>query len=742
MNDRQRRDQWRGVWTFLAWGLVIANLMPILWMIWCSFMSNNEILQGKLAPAPRSNDAMLVRRTPQELQAFTVNGEMYAWNHLDSAQARYRNLGALASDYYEKGDSLWVFSSNKALQLISLRDFSTHQSWDWDFFRESYHKEDQTSFLRKPGYLSMSDVKNLAIRLNQEEMGNSGQTLGSLTGITFAEDLAILDQLNEMLQNPELRGKVISLLNSMRWESPLANYLLRKDELTELEEKRLVRSMIAEVYPHTLTRFEVVSWESIWVDRIPANGNGTSLTEQAGALCMGVWWEDFPGVAIFEPQTGKTNWITMRHGLPNAAVQHLLPLGETLLLVVTDAGLSVIDVPARQLIRNYMFGDFGLPYLDGRALEVVHTEEFQILISYGQGVMLFDAGRIQTKVMETGFLEKISSDISALAYDGQDVFIGTGEGMFQLPFQAWLDSTEVSSESIPVTHYTNLFLQNDTDSLGNGLIHYVGFDGRDMLLGGIFGHVSIVDKDTRQVVSAQNLPRGGYYPHWRNYVDLWRTIPFSTFLWNSIVICFSVMVISMLIASLAGYALARYRFPGRGFFGKSVLASQMIPAILYIIPIFIFFTALYDFTGVRLVNSRLGLILTYTAFFTPMSIWILRGFFIGVPKELEEAALIDGCGHFGAFIRVVIPAALPGMVATGIYIFLLAWDELMFAWVLSTDLSTATIPVGIRLYVGQFGNRFDLLMAASTVATLPAMLLFFLMQRNIVTGLTGGAVKG
>jgi multiple sugar transport system permease protein len=155
----------------------------------------------------------------------------------------------------------------------------------------------------------------------------------------------------------------------------------------------------------------------------------------------------------------------------------------------------------------------------------------------------------------------------------------------------------------------------------------------------------------------------------------------------------------------------------------------------------VFYTLFYDVTGLRLVNTYTGIIFTYSAFFIPMSIWILRGFFSTIPKELEEAALIDGCTPLTAFFKVILPSAWPGVMATGIYVFLLAWDELMFAWVLSTDIQTATIPVGIRLYVGQFGNRFDLLMAASTVATLPAMVLFFIMQKQIVSGLTQGAVK-
>jgi multiple sugar transport system permease protein len=145
-------------------------------------------------------------------------------------------------------------------------------------------------------------------------------------------------------------------------------------------------------------------------------------------------------------------------------------------------------------------------------------------------------------------------------------------------------------------------------------------------------------------------------------------------------------------------------------------------------------------TGLIVKGTYGGLILTYAAYFVPFSIWILRGFFATLPKELEEAALVDGCGPIQAFFRIIIPSALPGIIATGVYVFLSAWDELMFAWVL-TDERTYTIPVGIRLFVGNFQNRYDLMMAAATVSTIPVMVLFFVMQKHIVSGLTAGAVK-
>jgi len=135
------------------------------------------------------------------------------------------------------------------------------------------------------------------------------------------------------------------------------------------------------------------------------------------------------------------------------------------------------------------------------------------------------------------------------------------------------------------------------------------------------------------------------------------------------------------------------------------------------------------------------MIFVYSVFYVPFSIWILRGFFAAIPNELEEAARIDGCSPWQVFWYVVLPLAVPGIIATGVYVFLTTWDELMFAWVL-TSADTMTIPVGIRNFVGNYQNRFDLIMAAATVATVPVMAIFFMLQKYIVKGLTAGAVKG
>lgn len=229
--------------------------------------------------------------------------------------------------------------------------------------------------------------------------------------------------------------------------------------------------------------------------------------------------------------------------------------------------------------------------------------------------------------------------------------------------------------------------------------------------------------------------------HWENYVDMWRNVNFGLYLKNSLIICGATMFLAMVFSTLAAYALSRFRFPGSDFFSNTILATQMIPAIMYLIPLYIMFVKFTILTGIPVKGTYWGIILIYSAFFIPFSIWILRGFFASIPHELEESARIDGCSAFQVFWHIALPLAIPGIIATGIYIFLTAWDELMFAWVL-TNADTMTIPVGIRLFVGNYQNRFDLMMAAAVVATLPVVVLFFMLQKHIVKGLTAGAVKG
>jgi multiple sugar transport system permease protein len=230
-------------------------------------------------------------------------------------------------------------------------------------------------------------------------------------------------------------------------------------------------------------------------------------------------------------------------------------------------------------------------------------------------------------------------------------------------------------------------------------------------------------------------------PTLQAFSDMWKSIDFERYLANSIVICTGAAALATAFASSAGYALARFRFRGDRAYGLTVIGTQLIPGSLFLLPVFLGFVWLKQNTPIALLDTHLGMILVYTAFFTPLSIYFMRAFFQAIPRELEEAAMVDGCTRFGAFVRVVIPNAAPGLLATFVYAFLFAWDELMFATAL-TEQDAETIPIGIRNFIGNYSEEYDQLMAAGVVSTIPVIVAFFATQRWLVKGLTAGAVKG
>ena len=241
-----------------------------------------------------------------------------------------------------------------------------------------------------------------------------------------------------------------------------------------------------------------------------------------------------------------------------------------------------------------------------------------------------------------------------------------------------------------------------------------------------------------------NLANGEYdllHPTVDAFGDMWRNIDFERYLANSIVICTGAAALATAFASSAGYALARFRFRGDKAYGLTVIGTQLIPGSLFLLPVFLGFVWLGQNTPIELLDTHAGMILVYTAFFTPLAIYFMRAFFQAIPRELEEAALVDGCTRFGAFVRVVIPNAAPGLLATFVYAFLFAWDELLFATAL-TEQDAETIPIEIRNFIGNYNEEYDQLMAAGVVSTIPVLIAFFATQRWLVKGLTAGAVKG
>jgi multiple sugar transport system permease protein len=241
-----------------------------------------------------------------------------------------------------------------------------------------------------------------------------------------------------------------------------------------------------------------------------------------------------------------------------------------------------------------------------------------------------------------------------------------------------------------------------------------------------------------------HLADGAYdllHPTFAAFGEMWGAVEFGRYFINSLIICTGAALAATAFASTAGYALARLSFRGSRAFGVSVVATQLIPGSMFLLPLFLGFIWLKQNTPVHLFDTHLGLILVYTAFFTPVAIWFMRFFFQQIPRELEEAAMVDGCTRFGALLRVVLPNALPGVTATFVYAFLMAWDELLFVTAL-TERTAETIPIGIRNFIGNYSEEYSQLMAAGVVSTVPVMVAFFATQKWLVKGLTAGAVKG
>ncbi len=226
----------------------------------------------------------------------------------------------------------------------------------------------------------------------------------------------------------------------------------------------------------------------------------------------------------------------------------------------------------------------------------------------------------------------------------------------------------------------------------------------------------------------------------RPFVDMWQTVPLARYFVNSVVVATVASVASVAIALLAAYALSRYRFRGRQAFSITVLSTQMFPGILFLLPLFVIFVNLDQYTGINLYGSRLGLIITYLTFTLPFAIWMLVGYLDSIPRELDEAAQVDGNGPLGALFRVVVPAAWPGIVAVVIYAFMTSWGEVLFASVLTDD-STRTLAVGLQGYATQNNVYWNQIMAASLTVSVPVVIGFLLLQRYLVAGVTAGAVK-
>ncbi len=211
---------------------------------------------------------------------------------------------------------------------------------------------------------------------------------------------------------------------------------------------------------------------------------------------------------------------------------------------------------------------------------------------------------------------------------------------------------------------------------------------------------------------------------------------FGRYFLNSVIVSVLTMILSISVGLLAAYSFGRFKFPGSRLILVLIILAQMFPVATMIIPLY------KIMNGLNLINTYPALVLAYITLTLPVSIWMLRGFIQNIPRDLEEAAMVDGCTRLQAFWRLVVPLARPGIAATAVWIAVVTWQEFLFALAFTTTRNMRTISVGMADFQGQFGIRYGELMASSVMVSMPIIVLFFFLQRYFVAGLTAGATKG
>lgn len=231
-----------------------------------------------------------------------------------------------------------------------------------------------------------------------------------------------------------------------------------------------------------------------------------------------------------------------------------------------------------------------------------------------------------------------------------------------------------------------------------------------------------------------------FTPTLQNFRDVFRGevargVPFYQVYLNSVIVSIVATLIPLLLAALAAYGFARFNFRGREQLSLFVIGTRMLPPVAILIPIYVMMS------NMRLIDNRLSLIIAYSGLNLPFATWMLRGFFMQIPRELEESAMIDGCTRLGALWRVVLPLAAPGLAATAIFSFILAWNDFQFALILTTS-DAITLPVAASRFRTDEGPLWGQIGAAAGLVLLPLLVLTFALQKHIVSGLTMGSVKG
>jgi len=225
-------------------------------------------------------------------------------------------------------------------------------------------------------------------------------------------------------------------------------------------------------------------------------------------------------------------------------------------------------------------------------------------------------------------------------------------------------------------------------------------------------------------------------PTIENYLTAWSAGNFKLYFLNSLIVSIFTVLLVLLFSSMLAFVFARYKFPGSNLLFYAMLMTLMIPTIMYIIPEFILIKRL------QLLNSLIGLILIYTSIQLPVYTFLLKGFFSEIPKDLEDAAKIDGCNMILFYWKIMLPLAKPALATVSIFSFLSSWDEFVIALTMINDSSKRTLPIGLMIFQGQYFTRWDLVFAASIIAIVPVIIVFITFQRYFVKGIATSGLKG
>jgi len=649
-----------------AWTLALISALPILFIIWLSILSSEDINRSVFFPQKRNNKVTFYANDI----AATSLGHVYYKGE------KITDINSAATVYAQKDASLWAFSADKGLLEIDLRSKNVKSTYDWSFFKSNYGNFDHFKFYTS-GDILPEHFAWLSDKLNNDPAlpgDSAAPSVSSLTGIKFYKSEEIIGQLNWIL-TPNNKALNSTLAHWEKWDgwlNPQIHNLFKISNRTDKESFLLFRFCLSELFPNRISRLRYFPWQNIWVNQVASSG--LSVLAADDKIVMGIRGDLFPGVAIFDTETKQLSWITEAKGLPSASIQNIVQISDHEVLVAHDVGFSIIQFNADKITNNIMFGEYDLPYLDEQNLYIKTLPENKIAISYGTASITFDFRKFKT---------------------------------------------EPAQEQISMPPFISSYYEDDKG------YKWLGYsDGRLEVL-----------NDSNVQVKTSEMPKGSRTLQWNNYQDIMRIMPLASFIKNSALVAIAVSLLCTLLAIFPSYAIARLKFFGKSAFTKILLSSQVLSSLPFLIPIFVIFIIL-QMKSFQIFNSFSTIIFVNILFFLPLTVQFMYDMFKAIPPNLEESAMMDGCSPWKTFWKVIVPVILPALATCLIYIFLFVWDEILFIWILSTDSSTATLPVGIRLAVGQMANRPDLLMAFSVIASIPPMLLFCFVQPFLLRSLT------